>query len=85
MPLVKVIFGIVIAAVLMSEICPALSYLITGILNFSLKAGVWSSANVDIKLDSLKERADRRDNIIGDLKDGYVSAANTNQPLIYTV
>lgn len=42
-------------------------------------------ANVDIKLDSLKERADRRDNIIGDLKDGYVSAANTNQPLIYTV
>ena len=42
-------------------------------------------ANVDIKLDSLKERADRRENVVNDLKDGYVSAANSNQPLIYTV
>lgn len=42
-------------------------------------------ANVDIKIDSLKERADRRDDIINELKDGYVSAANANQPLMYTV
>lgn len=42
-------------------------------------------ANIDIKIDSLKERADRRQDIINELKDGYVSAANSNQPLIYTV
>lgn len=42
-------------------------------------------ANIDIKIDSLKERADRRDDIINELKDGYVSAANANQPLMYTV
>lgn len=42
-------------------------------------------ANVDIKIDSLKERADRREDIINELKDGYVSAANSNQPLMYTV
>ena len=42
-------------------------------------------ANVDIKIDSLKERADRRDEIVNELKDGYVSAANANQPLMYTV
>lgn len=42
-------------------------------------------ANVDIKIDSLKERADRREDYINELKDGYVSAANSNQPLMYTV
>lgn len=42
-------------------------------------------ANVDIKIDSLKERADRREDYINELKDGYISAANTNQPLMYTV
>ena len=42
-------------------------------------------ANVDIKIDSLKERAERRDEIVNELKDGYVSAANANQPLMYTV
>lgn len=42
-------------------------------------------ANIDIKIDSLKERADKREDIINELKDGYVSAANSNQPLMYTV
>lgn len=42
-------------------------------------------ANVDIKVDSLKDRADRREEYINELKDGYVSAANANQPLMYTI
>lgn len=42
-------------------------------------------ANVDIKIDSLKDRADRREEIINKLEDGYVSAANSNQPLMFTV
>lgn len=42
-------------------------------------------ANVDIKIDSLKDRADKREDIVNELKDGYVSAANSNQPLMYTV
>lgn len=42
-------------------------------------------ANVDIKIDSLKERADKREEYVNELKDGYVSAANSNQPIMYTV
>ena len=42
-------------------------------------------ANVDIRIDSLKEKADKRDDYVNELKDGYVSAANINQPLMYTV
>lgn len=42
-------------------------------------------ANIDIKIDSLKDRADKREDYINELKDGYVSAANANQPLMYTV
>lgn len=42
-------------------------------------------ANVDIKIDSLKDRADKREEIVNELKDGYVSAANANQPLMYTI
>lgn len=42
-------------------------------------------ANVDIKLDSIKDRADRRESIIEELKDGYVSAANEGQPLMITI
>lgn len=42
-------------------------------------------ANIDIKIDSLKDRADKREEIVNELKDGYVSAANANQPLMYTV
>lgn len=42
-------------------------------------------ANIDIKIDALKDEADKRIDIINELKDGYVSAANSNQPLIYTV
>ena len=42
-------------------------------------------ANIDIKIDSLKDRADKREEIVNELKDGYVSAANSNQPIMYTV
>lgn len=42
-------------------------------------------ANVDLKLDSIKEKADNRENIIQKLEDGYVSAANDNQPLMMTI
>ena len=42
-------------------------------------------ANIDIKIDALKDEADRRNDIISELKEGYVSAANANQPLMYTV
>ena len=42
-------------------------------------------ASVDIKIDALKDRADKREEYINELKDGYVSAANANQPLMFTV
>lgn len=42
-------------------------------------------ANVDLKLDSIKEKADNRENIIQKLEDGYVSSANDNQPIIMTI
>ena len=42
-------------------------------------------ANIDIRLGDLQEAASRREEVISRLEEGYVSAANTNQPLIYTV
>ena len=42
-------------------------------------------ANVDIRIDYIKERAAKRDDYVNELKEGYVSAANTNQPIMYTV
>lgn len=41
--------------------------------------------NIDIKLSDLEKEADKRDGIIDQLKDGYVSAANFNQPIMFTV
>ena len=39
-------------------------------------------AQVDLKLDRLREEANKRDGIIDELKNAYVSFANTVQPLI---
>lgn len=41
--------------------------------------------NVNIRLDDIKEKADRRIDILNELKEGYVSMANKNQPAIYSV
>lgn len=42
-------------------------------------------ADVDLKLDTLKQFADNRDQIYQKLDDDHVSAANANQPLIFTI
>ncbi|MBP5595721.1 MAG: hypothetical protein J6Y02_10090 [Pseudobutyrivibrio sp.] len=42
-------------------------------------------ANVDLKLDRLDQWAQRRDDIIQQIRDGYVNPANKNQPIMYTV
>ena len=41
-------------------------------------------ANVDIKLDDLRSKAEARQEVIQYLEDTYVSFANKNQPMIYT-
>lgn len=40
---------------------------------------------LDLKLDKLEQEAAKRDDVVQELKDGYVSAANANQPMIITV
>ena len=42
-------------------------------------------ANVDIKLDDLKTKADSRQDVIDTLENSYVSFANTYQPMIITI
>lgn len=42
-------------------------------------------ANIDLKLDELQEIASRRDSIIEEMKESYVSASNDAAPLILTV
>jgi hypothetical protein len=42
-------------------------------------------ANTDLKLSSIEEKANKREEIVQELKDNYVSAANTNQPIMITV
>ena len=42
-------------------------------------------ANIDLKLGDLESKASTRTDIIAELKDSYVSAANSNQPLMFTV
>lgn len=42
-------------------------------------------ANIDLKLSDLENEANKRDDIISILKEGYVTAANDDQPIIYTV
>ena len=41
--------------------------------------------NVDIKLDDIREKYERRENLIERLNESYVSAANKNQPMIFCV
>lgn len=42
-------------------------------------------ANIDLKINDLESEANRRDDIVQQLRDGYVSAANTNQPMILSI
>lgn len=42
-------------------------------------------AQIDLKLDLLQDEAAKRDEVIQKLEEGYVSAANANQPMILTV
>lgn len=42
-------------------------------------------SNIDLKMQELESQAQRRFDVIQELKEGYVSAANKNQPLMYTV
>lgn len=42
-------------------------------------------AQIDIKLSDLENEASKREDVVQELRDGYVSAANTNQPIILTV
>lgn len=41
--------------------------------------------NIDLKLSDLESEASKRDDIVEKLKEGYVTAANDDQPIIYTV
>ena len=41
--------------------------------------------NIDLKLTDLQDKASRRDDIVNQLKESYVSAGNTNQPIMFTV
>lgn len=42
-------------------------------------------ANIDLKINDLADKASSRDSIIQKLEDSHVSAANSNQPLMFTV
>lgn len=42
-------------------------------------------STIDLKMDELREYKDKRENVISELKEGYVSAGNDNQPIMYTV
>jgi len=42
-------------------------------------------ANIDLKLGDLEGRAGKRDDIVQRLDDAHVSAANTHQPLMFTI
>ncbi|MBR6289413.1 MAG: hypothetical protein IKR19_08760 [Acholeplasmatales bacterium] len=41
--------------------------------------------NIDLKLETLQDWANKRDNVMEEIKNAYVSAANWNQPMIMTV
>ena len=42
-------------------------------------------ANMDLKISDLEERASRRDEIVEYLDESHVSAANSHQPMIFTI
>jgi hypothetical protein len=41
--------------------------------------------NVDLKLSSLEEKSRDRQTVIDYMEQNYVSAANRNQPIMYTI
>lgn len=41
--------------------------------------------NIELRLNELEQIANSRENIEQELKDGYVSASNDNQPIVFTV
>ena len=42
-------------------------------------------ASTDLKLDELRSKGEAREEIVQKLEETYVSAANTNQPIMYTI
>lgn len=42
-------------------------------------------ANIDLKMNDLQEKASHRADIVNEMKESYVSAANDHQPLIFTI
>lgn len=42
-------------------------------------------ANVNIRLDDLQEKANKRDEVMSFIKENYVSAANQNQPMLLCI
>lgn len=42
-------------------------------------------ANIDLKIGDLENEASKRDDVVQEMKDGYVSAGNENQPIMFTV
>ena len=42
-------------------------------------------ATIDLKLQDLETEANKREEVINQIKDSYVSASNANQPLIWTI
>lgn len=40
-------------------------------------------AQIDLKLDRLRDEAGKREDIMNSIKDGYVTAANKNQPIMF--
>lgn len=42
-------------------------------------------ANIDLKLNDLADAASKRSDIVNQLEESYVSAANKNQPIMFTV
>lgn len=40
---------------------------------------------IDLKLGELENEASKREDVLNELKEGYVSAANQNQPVMFTV
>ena len=41
--------------------------------------------NLDLKLDELRTEAEKREQVLNELKESYVSASNDQAPLIWTV
>ena len=42
-------------------------------------------ASTNLKLDDIQREAEKREMVVQNLKDSYVSPSNTNQPIMYTI